>query len=456
MIGVNDLARVSQELGVPYSGPSVALGGLAIDSRKVQAGDLFVAAKGAQADGHDYVEAAAAAGASAAMVERPVSASIPCIEVPNTLRAISKVGKLNRDAFVGPVIAITGSCGKTSVKNMCRAVFEQSGDTVATVGNLNNEIGVPMTLSRIDDDTRFAVVEMGAAGRGHIAHLCDLARPGISTVLNATEAHLEGFGSVADVADIKAEIFDQLGSSGVGVVNLDQPWSATWSNRVASAGAACLDFSAEQHADVYATEVAADGPACMCFRLHWDGHSEEVSLPVPGSHSVSNALATAALALAAGLSFDEVVTGLSRVEGEAGRLQVSELPGRVKLVDDSYNANPGSVRVAIRYLAANYQRPALILGEMLELGSESEALHAEMGQLASQAGITRFIGVGAMLAPAVTSFGAGAELCETQEAIDGLLAGLLEDCDAVLVKGSRGAAMENVVARIRKFAKGRG
>ncbi|MEM6604251.1 MAG: UDP-N-acetylmuramoyl-tripeptide--D-alanyl-D-alanine ligase [Pseudomonadota bacterium] len=456
MMGVNDLARVSQELGVPYSGPPVALGSAAIDSRKVRAGDLFVAVKGARVDGHDYIEAAAAAGASAAMVERPVAASIPCIKVPHTLHALSKIGKLNRDAFVGPVIAITGSCGKTSVKNMCRAVFGRSGDTVATEGNLNNEIGVPITLSRIDDSTRFAVVEMGAAGRGHIAHLCELAQPGISTVLNAMEAHLEGFGSVADVADIKAEIFDQLGSSGVGVVNLDQPWSSDWSDRVANAGAARIEFSAEQHADVFATDIAADGPAGMRFRLHWDGRSQFVSLPLPGSHSVSNALATAALAVAAGLSFDEVVTGLSRVEGEPGRLQVTELAGHVRLVDDSYNANPGSVRAAICYLGANYQRPALILGEMLELGSESEALHAEMGQLASQAGIIRFIGVGAMLAPAVTSFGAGAVLCETQEAIDKLLAALLEDCDAILVKGSRGAAMENIVLKIREFAEDRG
>jgi UDP-N-acetylmuramoyl-tripeptide--D-alanyl-D-alanine ligase len=249
-MGSLHLAAIADLLGARYDGPARVPAAAVLDSRRVQPGDLFVATRGARVDGHDYVEAAATRGAVAALTERPMDASIPCLPVRDSLAALTELGRANREAFPGVVLSITGSCGKTSVKNMCRAIFERAGPTVATEGNYNNEIGVPLTLTRLGDDTQFAIVEMGATGRGHVAHLCELARPQISTVLNAMEAHLQGFGSVDDVADIKAEIYDGLAAGDVAVVNLDSPYASLWRERIAATGSRVVTYSCGGDADV--------------------------------------------------------------------------------------------------------------------------------------------------------------------------------------------------------------
>jgi UDP-N-acetylmuramoyl-tripeptide--D-alanyl-D-alanine ligase len=390
-------------------------------------------------------------------VQRPVSATLPCLQVADCLEALTEIGRANREAFDGTLVAITGSCGKTSVKNMCHAVFSAASETtvVATAGNYNNEIGVPLTLARLDDDTRVAVIEMGATRRGDVAHLCRLARPQISTVLNAMEAHLEGFGSVADVADIKAEIFDALDADGFAILNLDQPWAELWRGRIAASGAKTVSYS--QHmgrdADVRAEDVRDLGLGGSTFTLRIGGESRALTLPVPGRHNIANALAAAALAVAAGLGIDSIVAGLSNCRPEPGRLNVERLPCGTVLVDDSYNANPGSVRAAIQLLGATPGRSTLILGEMLELGSASAAMHAQMGQLARDAGISGFIGVGEALQSAVAAFGATAQWFADREALTAALPAVLADSDTILVKGSRGAAMESVLEDLRERAR---
>jgi UDP-N-acetylmuramoyl-tripeptide--D-alanyl-D-alanine ligase len=454
MMAALTLDRIAARIGADYRGAALSLTGVAIDSRRVAPGDLFVAIPGARVDGHDYVAAARDRGAVAAVVQRPVDAQLPCLQVADCLQALTEIGRANRDAYRGTLIAITGSCGKTSVKNMCHTVFsvDNGAAVVATAGNYNNEIGVPLTLARLRDDTRFAVVEMGATRRGDVAHLCRLARPQISTVLNAMEAHLEGFGSVADVADIKAEIFDALDENGFAILNLDQPWASLWRERVAASGAQAVTYALASAADVTAAAIRDQGIAGSAFELHIRGDSRTLTLPLPGRHNVANALAAAALATAAGLSIDTIVAGLERCTPEPGRLSSERLSGDTVLVDDSYNANPGSVRAAIQLLARTPGHSTLILGEMLELGDESRSLHAQMGQLARDAGLRRFVGVGAALQPAVQAFGSDALWFADRDALAAALPALLAESDTILVKGSRGAAMEKVLADLRELA----
>lgn len=448
------LGAVAAALDVPYSGPHQSLKGVAIDSRRVRSGDLFVALRGERVDGHDFIEAAAAAGAAAVVVEKPVNAPIPALQVSDALAALSEIGRRNRDAYEGELLAITGSCGKTSVKNLCRSIFSAVAPTVATDGNYNNEIGVPLTLSRLDAQTRYAVIEMGATRRGDIAHLCSLARPRVSTVLNAMEAHLDGFGSVAEVADVKAEIYDQLGSSGFAALNIDERWAPEWRARIATAGASAITYGLDGPADISASEIKDLGLAGLRFRLCIDGEKATVHLALPGRHNLANALAAAALARACEVPMRVIAEGLGTATAEPGRLQARTLADGTVLIDDSYNANPGSVRAAIDLLSSTAGRCTLVLGEMLELGENSAVYHHEMGELALAAGVDRLVGVGSALAPAVAAFGARATLYADRASLLPDAARLLADADVILVKGSRGAAMEAVLDMLRNTAGG--
>ncbi|EAQ99027.1 UDP-N-acetylmuramoyl-tripeptide--D-alanyl-D-alanine ligase [Congregibacter litoralis] len=453
MMSALSLSVIAERLGAPYEGAPLAVSGITIDSRAVTPGDLFVALPGERVDGHNYIDAAVANGAIAALVEHPVDADVPCLRVSSCLAALSDIGRASRDFSRSLVIAITGSCGKTTVKNLCRSIFTQAGPTVATAGNYNNEIGVPLTLARLDDETRFAIVEMGATRRGDIAHLCALARPSITTVLNAMEAHLEGFGSVADVADIKAEIFDGLGAQGTAILNLDQPWVSLWRERIARAGADTVSYSLGEEGDITVADLRDLGLQGSEFTLRVHGEEQAVRFPLPGRHSVANALAAAALATAAGLDLGTIVTGLEQAEAESGRLRAESLGEDKTLIDDSYNANPGSVRAAIDLLAATAGNSLLILGEMLELGEESAERHREMGARAREQGVTRFVGIGDALKPAVETFGSTGQWYPTRDALTAALPELLEQSDTLLVKGSRGAAMESVLVAIRDTAR---
>lgn len=474
MLSALDLSLIARRVGAVYRGPARPVAGVVIDSRQVSPGDLFVALRGARADGHDYVEAAAARGAVAAIVEHRFEhrverrrqregegegtprAALPLLRVDSGAAALAQLARANRAASSALVLGITGSCGKTSVKNMCRAIFSRAGPTVATAGNYNNELGVPLTLARLGDDTRFAVLEMGAAGPGDIAHLCALATPRIATVLNALPAHLDGFGSVADVAAGKAEIFDSLGRDGVAVLNLDAPWAPLWRARIAASGARVITWSLRGPADVSAAlnddrdlHGALQG---TCFDLRVGARTRCVRLPLPGRHSVGNALAAAALATAAGLDVDLIGQGLEQVAPAAGRLCPETLADGTVLIDDSYNANPGSVRAAIEWLCQIPGSRALILGEMLELGGESAAQHAQMGRLARERDVHTFIGVGAAVAPAARAFGACAALYPDRDALLPALPSVLRTHDTILVKGSRGAAMDALLAALRAAA----
>lgn len=429
-------------------GAAARFAGAAIDSRRIAPGELFAALPGARADGHDFLPAAAAAGAAAALVSRPVEADLPQLQVDDVAAALAAMAAANRGEFRAPLVGITGSCGKTTVKGMLEAVLRRQGPTLATAGNLNNELGVPLTLLRLAPEHAFAVIEMGARSRGHIAYLCSLALPTVSVLLNAMEAHLEVFGSVDDVAQGKGEIYDRLGPGGVAVVNADQVYSDAWRRRAERTGATVLTFGVAGDADFRASAVALRGDAGSAFTLHTPAGAAAVELALPGGHNVVNALAAAAAAHACGLAPAQIAAGLGDAGAVAGRLARHRGRGGATVIDDCYNANPGSVRAAVDLLAGCSGPTVLVLGAMLELGDASDAFHGEIGKRARERGIDRLVGVGEALRPALAAFGPGGRWYATREEAAAAVDDWASAASTILVKGSRSAGMEAVLAAL--------
>lgn len=437
------LAELQEPLAAQLHGVDQAFSGVSTDSRTVQRGDLFVALRGERFDGHDYIAQVTQQGAAAALVTTPVSAAIPQLQVADTQRALGLLGAYNRKLYNGPLVAITGSSGKTTVKNMVHAVLSQRGETLATAGNLNNEIGVPMTLLRLRAGLQFAVVEMGAAKAGDIDYLCQLAKPTVALLLNAMPAHLQGFGSVDGVAAAKGEIFDRLAASDVAVINADQRWAKQWRKRAGSA--TVLDFGLQQPAAISARSVQGRGVEGSSFTVSTPAGEMAMRLSLPGVHNVANALAAVAVGLACGLSLTEIRDGLESLQPVDGRLRALRALSGATVVDDCYNANPGSVRAAIDLLAACSGRRTLILGAMRELGDNSVALHKEIGEYTKTAGIDQLWGVGPELAVTVDAFGVHGRHFEDRAAVLSALEGAFGAEDTVLIKGSRSAGMEQVL-----------
>jgi UDP-N-acetylmuramoyl-tripeptide--D-alanyl-D-alanine ligase len=440
------LSELCAPLGAQLAGAEREIRGVSTDSRKLQPGDLFVALAGDNFDGHDYLPLAQRAGAAAALVSRAVQTELPLLRVADTRRALGLLGAYNRSFFEGPLVAITGSSGKTTVKNMAQAVLSRRGRTLATRGNLNNEIGVPLTLLELAPECEFAVVEMGAARAGDIAWLCELGRPTVALLLNAMPAHLQGFGSVGAVAAAKAEILEGLGPQGVAVINADQPWAEQW--RARAGAATVLDFALQRPAAIRADAIRCHGLEGVSFIATTPAGDMPIALALPGAHNVANALAAIAAGLACKLTLAEIREGLEAVRPAPGRLSVRRSGGGAMVVDDCYNANPGSVRAAIDLLAACSGRRTLLLGAMRELGEDSIALHRETGEYARAAGIEQLWGVGPELSGAVEAFGSGGRHFADRDAAAAALHGQFGRDDTVLVKGSRGAAMERVLAAL--------
>jgi UDP-N-acetylmuramoyl-tripeptide--D-alanyl-D-alanine ligase len=437
------LSELREPLAAQLLGDDQSITGVSTDSRTVKAGDLFVALHGEHFDGHDYLQQVQSEGAAAALVSAPVSGSLSQLQVVDTQRALGQLGALNRQQFSGPLVAITGSSGKTTVKNMVHAVLAQRGETLATEGNFNNEIGVPLTLLRLRPEHQFAVVEMGAAKAGDIDWLCELARPTVALLLNAMPAHLQGFGSVEGVAAAKGEIYDRLDATDTAIINADQPWAKQWRKRAAPA--TVLDFGVQQPAAISARAMQSRGVEGVSFTVSTPVGDMVMRLRLPGVHNVANALAAVAVGLACDLSLTEIRDGLESLQPVSGRLRSLRSSDGAVVVDDCYNANPGSVRAAIDLLASCPGRRTLVLGAMRELGEDSEALHLEMGAYARDAGIDQLWGVGQELEGCVATFGAGGRYFENRSAILNALQGQFGEGDTVLIKGSRSAGMEQVL-----------
>lgn len=429
----------SQIGGRTHSGETVVTG-VALDSRRVQPGDLFVALPGARTDGHEFLNAAAEAGASAALVSHLSEAPIAQWVVDDVRRTLVELACQVRGDSRASVIGVTGSNGKTTVKEMLAGILSRVGACRATRGNLNNELGVPLTLCSLSPDDRFAVVEMGCGRPGDITLLASWARPAIGVVTNVGPAHLGGFGSLEAIARCKGELFRALPADGWAVINADDPFANIWEQQAAHCH--ILRFSlAGQPAELTGT-LSSDGE--LDIELP-SGVSIRARLPLPGQHNQINAVAAAAAAYAAGASPDAIRAGLEAVTPTAGRLQ--HRPGRngSVILDDSYNANPASLRVALQTAAAEPGALWLALGDMAELGDAAADYHAEAGVLARELGVERLYAVGDLSAHAARAFGEhGYTFRSRSDLVEALRPGLAEGL-RVLVKGSRSAGMEVVV-----------
>jgi UDP-N-acetylmuramoyl-tripeptide--D-alanyl-D-alanine ligase len=437
------LAQIAELLQAPLQGISTeAAQALAIerverDSRSVQQGDLFLALKGERFDAHDFV-AQVAGKASAALVSHPLDAAIPQLIVPDVRLALGELAKAWRQQFTKPVIGLTGSNGKTTLKEMLTAILSQQGQTLATIGNLNNDIGVPLTLLRLRADDQFAVIEMGANHFAEIDYLTHMALPNVAILNNAGAAHLEGFGDLAGVARAKGEIFAGLAAEGVAVINADDTYASYWRDLNKQRNLLSFGFAAD--ADLRG-ELTSDNQ----LLIHKGAELVAVRLKLLGRHNQLNALAAAAGASALGVSLATIKQGLEALQPVKGRLNPKQGKHGGLVIDDTYNANPSSTAAAIAVLAEQQGRKILVLGDMGELGTTGEQLHFEIGQTAKAAGIDELYTLGRLSAQASQSFGEAAYAYQDLAELLAALNAKLSTDTQVLVKGSRSARMERVV-----------
>jgi UDP-N-acetylmuramoyl-tripeptide--D-alanyl-D-alanine ligase len=369
---------------------------------------------------------------------------IPQWVVEDTTKALGQLARINRDRFDGQLIAVTGSSGKTSVKEMIAAIHNQNAVVHATKGNLNNHIGVPLTLLSMQAGTDIAVIEMGASAAGEIAYLCDIAKPDIAVVNNIQHAHIEGFGSIEGVASAKSEIYSGLKSGGIAIINLDLPWSKDWQKSLTNTR--CISFSIERtDADIYADNIKTLESGCCEFELCANGERASLILPMPGLHSVKNAVAAAACALASGTDITQIIKGLSLVKPVFGRLNTHQLTNHVTLIDDTYNANPDSFKAAIDVLAAVEGNKVLVMGDMAELGERAMELHEEIGDYAQKKGVKEMHSVGLLSVLAANKFG-GTHHDSKQDLINAISDLCVKKTKTtILIKGSRSSGMDEVV-----------
>lgn len=456
-----DLREAALATGGTAVGGNVSFSSVSTDSRAIQPSQLFVALRGERFDGHEFVAAVAAQGATAAMVDRAWAEAnpvpLPLLVVDDTRLGLGRLAAAWRARFDIPLIGVTGSNGKTSVKEMCAAIlcaqarldgFDPDLAVLATRGNLNNDIGLPLMLLRLSGNHRAAVIEMGMNHPGEIGYLTRLARPTVALVNNAQRAHLLGMGSVNEVAREKGAIYEGLAANGVAVVNADDAFAGYW--KALNAGRRVLTFGLSDGADVtakctshgFASDVVLNSPQGeVRFRLQ-----------VPGRHNVRNALAAAAACLAAGVSLAAVADGLGAYTGTPGRLHVRKGRGGAVVIDDSYNANPDSMRAGIAVLAATPGRKILVIGDMGEIGEQSFQYHDEVGGFAKSEGVDFLFGLGEMSEVAARNFGEGGRHFTRLDDLVAAVKTEMNENTVVLVKGSRFMKMERVVDAIAEKA----
>ena len=438
-----DLQTLASILGASGDGlPAAEFTGVAIDSRQSCAGRLFVALRGENFDGHGFLDAARQGGAVAALVESRQDCAIEQIEVDDCRRAMAQLANYWRRHCDPCVLALTGSNGKTTVKEMLYRVLSAQAPTLATRGNLNNDIGVPLTLFELGRDHEFAIVEMGANHRGEIARLAEIAEPDIVYVNNAAASHLEGFGDLQGVIEAKGELYAYCGPEQCAVFNLDEPASSHW--RSICAAERQLTCALVQPAEVGARcTLAGDS---LQIEFVYRQQTRSCKLGVLGEHNARNALAAVSMALMAGIDLSAAVDALHGFSGVGGRQQVLPGPAGSRIIDDSYNANPASLEAGIRVLCALDGAAWLALGDMAELGSEAEALHRQAAHSARDLGIERLFGIGEMSCIASREFGESGYCYERIEDMANAILAQIHPGVNLLIKGSRSAGMERLVA----------
>lgn len=441
-------ATLAHKYGGVLIEPDVRLQSLCTDSRTLRPGQVFLALRGGNFDGHEYLDMAVNQGASALVTERVLPKKAPQWIVKNSLRALGYIAVENREAFAGKLVALTGSNGKTSVKEMISSIMRVNARVHATQGNLNNHIGVPLTLLGLSPEHQYGVIEMGASGLGEINYLTGMARPDVALVNNVGDAHVGEFGSIKNIEIAKGEIFNGLSSKGTGVVNLDSAGAERYLEKLI--GRNVLTFSLEdQLAEISARSIRLEQMQAS-FELVTPVGAMDVQLQVSGRHNIANALAAAACCTALNIPLKQIVEGLQRFAGVSGRMTRHQLSSGAVIIDDTYNASPSSVRAAIDLLALTSGQSILVLGNMAELGADSANLHAQTGLYARDRGIDQLLTVGADAGQAAKAFGPGAQGFDSKEELVNQLMPGLDATTTVLVKGSRSSRMEDVVNAINE------
>lgn len=423
-------------------GADSTFGTVASDSRRMEADALFVCLEGVHFDGHDFARAAEETGAAGLLTHRDVDSVLPQVRVADTLAGLADFAHAWRAAHTVRTVGVTGSNGKTTVKNLLAAVLAQVAPTLATSGNYNNLIGVPLTLARLHSEHRFAVVEMGTNAPGEIARLAEMTVPDVAVVASIAPAHLEGLGDVAGVAREKGALFESLPEDGLAVAPANSPWLDEW--RRVSRVKRWIGFGLDETADVRAHDIETTASGTR-FILVTPAGEAQAELQLLGRHNVINALAAAAVAWGLGVDTATIARGLAIVRPASGRLVPSELPSGAMLIDDTYNANPVSVTAAIEAAVASGRPVWVALGDLGELGAAAGEWHTRIGREARASGVQKLYTLGPLAAAAAESFGEGGQAFEDVHALTAALIDALPADAVLVVKGSRAACMERVV-----------
>lgn len=440
------LSELAQAINGELVGHDGNIAGVSIDTRTLSPGELYVAINGKNFDGHDFIANAEQAGASALLVEHQCDTRLPQIIVKDSRLALAELAGFWRKKLSVKVVGVTGSNGKTTVKEMIAAILTTQGKTLFTQGNLNNDIGVPLTLLKLDDSHRYAVIEMGANHPGEIAYTSRYAQADVSVITNVGAAHIEGFGNIEGVASTKGEIIESLAAEGVAILNRDDAFYDFW--RQIAGKCKTVSFGLNDAADVRAKNINTTlENACFVTRFELKTATECVSicLNLAGEHNVKNALAAAAAAMQFGVELQDIKCGLEQVKPVTGRMQ--PLQGRKGnvVIDDTYNANPASLKAALDALNSK-DNNWLILGAFGELGEDSPAIHRQMGEFIKTMPVRRLFATGTLAKQTVDAFGAGGQFFDSQEQLIAALDQAITGKETILVKGSRSQKMENVVA----------
>ena len=456
MISELRLSELQSIMPAHLHGGDVTFSAVSTDSRAISAGELFVALQGENFDGNQFAAKAVSHGACGIVVDQFQSdLNVPQLQVKDTEKALGWLGYLNRKQSQAVVVALTGSQGKTSVKEMTQRILSEEFSTHYTKGNLNNKVGAPLSLLAMQKHHERAVIELGANSAGEIAWTAMLTDPDVVLINNASETHLEGFGSLLGVIEAKGEIIDSAESTKVVVLNADDPSVEVWKTRAGQRKVVLfsIDESKADSVDYLATQLACSSGECRFVLQGPDGLELSCVLPLPGHHNVANAVAAASLALSAGASARSVQSGLSKMQAVMGRLDFMPGVGGSTLIDDSYNASPNSFKAAIDVLVSSAkekaQQSVLIMGDMAEMGNEADSAHRSVGEYAKAAGVVEIWATGELSKHAVDHFGSDGQWFDNQEALIGFARNSLDTQKVALVKGSRSAAMDTVVAALK-------
>jgi len=447
MLKALHLSEVANLLQGGLAGGDVAFDSVGTDSRAICPGQLFVALAGPRFDGHAFLAEVAAKGAVAALVQRTMpEAGLPQLQVADTRLALGQLGGFNRQAYSGPLAAVTGSSGKTTVKEMLASILRTRGPVLATRGNLNNDLGVPLTLLELAPEHVGAVIELGASRVGEIAYTVGLTRPQVAIITNAGTAHVGEFGGPARIVEAKGEILEGLPADGIAVLNRDDQAFATWQRRAGERRV--LSFALDDgDADFRARDIQPDARGCPAFTLQGPAGEARIQLNLLGRHNVANALAAAAAAHALGMPLVGIQVGLESLQPVKGRAVAQLAPSGMRVIDDSYNANPASMCAAIDILAGFSGRTVLALGDMGELGAWAEEGHRQVGAYAAGK-VDALYAVGPLMAHAVAAFGDNGWHFASQAGLLEALRGEQHPNTTILIKGSRSAAMDKIVSAL--------